>query len=229
MILQRTSYSTVRQYIIAIFCSYTSYSLAVTSSLRSVDKIGIPLHDGLIVAASKDIKPSLRHQNRVFKLSAALTVRRDGGPVIFPGSVTRNSQINHGLNGKYVSSLHGSFGLVFGIMWNIGYCVKEIANAVSTVCAHNAALAGRGLLLNGGSKVAIQSSGSYQIHGCRQAFKGRLNQLATIGVNFTHAKGFIQITVIASRVVSGNVQVDNVYQQDERSREDTCPIFQYSI
>ena len=102
----------------------------------------IPGHDGFIVTSSKEFASIGSHENRVLKLGTSFAIRGDGRPIISPRLVIRTSQIDHGFHCKDMTHLHNTLGLVFVIMGNIGSCMKERSNTMSTIRPYNAALVG---------------------------------------------------------------------------------------
>ena len=110
------------------------------------------------------------------------------------------SHIDHWLHCKDVTHLHGTLGFVFMIVRHIGGSVKQRPDSVTTVCPYDAAFVFAGDFVDSCSKITVESSRLDHIQCCRQALKGRLNQLSTFRVNVPYAKGFIEISMIPTGI-----------------------------
>lgn len=146
----------------------------------------------------------------MLELRTPLAIRRDCRPVVVPSLVTRDTEIDHGFNRKYMAHFHGALGFVLGIMRDIGDGVEQTANAVATIRPDDTAAILLGHLLNGRAQIAIERTRLDHVHGGSQTFKGCLHHSTAILVNITDTKGLIQVTVKAPLVVGCHVQIHNI-------------------
>ena len=96
---------------------FMSYILA--RALRSV-----PKHDGLVVSRREDFAPGLRDEHGVLELGGPASVPSDCGPVVAPRRVLPRPEVDHGLHGEDVASLHDALGLVLGVVGNLQELTK---------------------------------------------------------------------------------------------------------
>ena len=178
--------------------------------LLTLIEFGIPLHDRFVLARRQQLVSRLGHDEGVFKLRTPLSVRRDGRPVVPPRFVGGAPQIDHGFHRKDVSDFHDALGLVFGVVRHVGDGVEQAANAVTAVRPDDATLLRFGRLFNDRSQVSVQGAGFDLFERVCQTVKGGFHQSSSVVIHVADAKGFVQVAVVATGVVDGNVQIDDI-------------------
>ena len=192
--------------------SYYFFILALTAGFSLSCILGrVPEHDGFVVTGRQYFKTILCDQNRVFKLCAALAVRRDRRPIVIPRDILLCTQVYHGLNGKHVTDLHGALRFILGVVRDIGNGVKEGANAVTAVGAIHAAFRLFSTAFNGTAQITVQRPWFYHTHGLFQAIKCSFHEALTVFIHISNHIGFVQIGVITTLVINRNIQIDDVY------------------
>lgn len=115
-----------------------------TASRLSLE--GIPAPDHAVQRRSRtnceQLATTLCDKNGVLELSRALSVHGHGSPVVGPEHVPVDTQVDHRLDREDVPRLHGTLGLILGVMRHIGCCVEQGANAMAAVGGDDGALGG---------------------------------------------------------------------------------------
>ena len=77
------------------------------------------------------------YQKSVFELSWSLPILSYTGPLIIPGNIIPNSCINHGLDGKNVTSSHKSDCLIVFIVRNLRCLMEHCSNTMPSIWSNN--------------------------------------------------------------------------------------------
>lgn len=100
---------------------------------------------------SQDLDTGLCHEQSVLKLSRALAVNSDTGPVVGPCSVLVCSETDHGLNGEAHAGLGHTNGLVLCVVRDVGCAVEQSVDTVTAVSLDSTATSVLGVLCNDGT------------------------------------------------------------------------------
>ena len=76
---------------------------------------------------------------------------------------------------------------------------------MSTIGSHDATLAGFGDAFNDSPQIPVQGSGFDEFQRGRQAIKGSAHKALSIGIDIADTKSFIQVAVVSSGIVGGNI------------------------
>ena len=145
----------------------------------------------------------------MLELRGLLAVRGDGGPLVGPGAVAPDAEVDHGLDGEDVARLHDARGLVLRVVGDVRRRVEQLADAVAAVRAHDGAVRGLGDALDGAADVAVHGARPDQVRAGHEALERGLDQVVVLVRALADDERLVEVAVVAA-VVDGDVDVDDV-------------------
>lgn len=85
--------------------------------------------------ASEQLATSLCYEQRVFKLSRALSVNSRRSPFVFPSKILETTLVYHWFNCKYMSNFHKAHRLAVSVMRYLRCHVESCSNSMSSVAS----------------------------------------------------------------------------------------------
>ncbi len=92
----------------------------------------------------------------MLELGRARSIGCDSSPIIGPEFILVDTKIDHGLDRKHMSWLHGALGLISGIMGHVGRGMEERADAMPAISGHDGASSGFGDHTNRLAEITIE-------------------------------------------------------------------------
>ena len=116
---------------------------------------------------------------------------------------------NHGLNGERMTGCHLTIGFIVSVMQNIGSCVKDTSNSMSTKVFDCGEALLNNIIFNNCSNIFIIIAWGHKIHGRHPTIIGALNQFLGSLIRSSHHKHFRAITMVAIEITC-NIKIDNI-------------------
>mgnify|MGYP006876293666 CR=1 FL=1 len=105
--------------------------------------------------------------------------------------------VDHGLDGEHHAGLAHAGGLVVLVVRHVGRAVKQVADAVAAVGAHDGQALGLDDVGDDVAELADRLAGLDRGDGRHQGVVGRLDELLAGVVNFADRVRLVQVAVVA--------------------------------